>query len=107
MNMYETFKEMVKDIFDNEDFIQFCYINGFKYKCLVSAISNEFGFTEVGLVDYVNFTLDIQIADITKDIPKENDKILFRKRTYKVSHVDIDSALATCKIYLISTSKGK
>ena len=105
--MYDTFKEMVKDIFENEDFIQYCYINGIKYTCLVSSISNDLGFTEVGLVDYVNFTLDIQIDKFNGLFPKPNDKIIFRNNTYKVSHTDIDSALATIKIYLISTSKGK
>lgn len=105
--MYDTFKEMVKDIFDNEDFIQYCYINGFQYKCIVSSISNDDDFTLAGLVDMVNFHLDIQVDDIGIERPKANDKVIFRDKTYKVSHVDEDSALATIRIYLISTSKGK
>ena len=105
--MYDTFKEMVKDIFDNEDFIQYCYINGIKYKCLVSGIDNGMEYTVAGLVDTVNFTLDIQLADIPVRQPKQNDKIVFRDKEYKVASTDIDSALATMKIYMISTSRGK
>ena len=80
MNMYDTFKQMIKDIFDNEDFIEWCYINGIKYKCLVSSISNDLGFTEVGLVDYVNFTLDIELSDnlvkVYTVIDKSNELII-------------------------------
>ena len=105
--MYDTFKDMVKDIFDNEDFTQYCYINGIKYKCLVSGFDNGFEYTVAGLVDTVNFTLDIQVADDPTLRPKQNDKVMFRDKVYKVASTDIDSALATIKIYLISTSRGK
>lgn len=105
--MYDTFKQMVKDIFENEDFTQFCYINGIKYTCLASGIDNDQGFTIAGLTDMVNFTLDIQIDQFHGQFPKPNDKIVFRDKVYKVSHTNIDSALATIKIFLISTSKGK
>lgn len=105
--MYDTFREMVKDIFDNEDFTQECYINGFKYKCLVSSMDNGFEYTVAGLVDTVNFTLDIQIADNPTYMPKQNDKIIFRDKVYKVASTDVDSALATIKIYMVSTSRGK
>lgn len=105
--MYDTFKQMVKDIFENEDFIQYCYINGIKYTCLASGIDNDLAYTQVGLSDYVNFTLDIEIEQFHGQFPQPNDKIIFRDTIYKVSHTNIDSALATIKIFLISTSKGK
>ena len=105
--MYDTFKEMVNDIFENEDFVQYCYIDGLRMKCVASYVSNGDEFTVAGLVDLVNFYLDIQIKDIGVRYPKTNDKVIFRDKTYKISHVDEDSALATIRIYLISTSKGK
>lgn len=105
--MYDTFKEMAKDLFDNEDFVQYCYINGFKYRCIVSSIDNGMQYTIAGLVDTINFTLDILIADNPTYRPKENDKIIFREEEYKVAATDIDSALATMKIYMISDSRGK
>ena len=105
--MYDTFREMVNDIFENEDFIQYCYINGFQYKCIASHITGGEDFTIAGLVDMVNFYLDIQVSDIGIERPKPNDKVIFRDKTYKVSQVDEDSALATIRLYLISTSKGK
>jgi hypothetical protein len=40
-------------------------------------------------------------------MPEENDKVQFRNKFYKISHIDTDSAGATIKLFLISLSKGK
>ena len=55
--MYDTFRNMINDIFNNPDFIEFCYINGIKYKCLVSNVEDGVLYTEAGLEDTVNFSL--------------------------------------------------
>lgn len=105
--MYDSFRKAIADIFDNPDFTQFVYINGIKYTCLVSAVNNDLAFTEVGLQNLINFTIDVQITEQNKNnIPKQNDRITFRNKQYKVAHVDIDSALSTFKLYVISNSKG-
>ena len=106
--MYDTFRNAIADIFNNPDFTQIVYLNGIQYKCLVSTVNNDVAFTEAGLVDMVNFTLDIQVTDQSRNnIPKQNDRVTFRGKQYKIAHVDTDSALCTFKLYLISNSKGK
>lgn len=105
--MYDTFRNMVNDIFNNPDFTEFCYINGIKYTCLVSPVTNDIAFTEAGLEDLVNFYIEVQLVDQNKNnLPKENDRVKFRNKQYKISHVDIDSALSTLRLYLISNSRG-
>lgn len=103
---YDIFKEAISQLFQNEDFTEDVYINGFKTKCFCSSISDGIAYTGSGLVDEVNFTLDVQIASLDT-FPQQNDKVMFRGKEYKISHVDTDSAEASLKIYLISVSKGK
>lgn len=104
--MYDTFRAMIKDIFNNDDFTETCYINGFETKCICSSIDGGVMFSDSGMVNDVNFTLDIEIKE-TDRLPKQNDRLIFRNKEYKISNIDIDSALATMKLYLISNSKGK
>lgn len=106
--MYNAFRKMVNDIFNNENFIQWCYINGIKYKCLVSSVEDGMLFTEAGREDLANFTLEVQITEQNlNNLPKENDRLTFRRKEYKVAHTDIDSALSTIKLYIVSNSRGK
>ena len=103
---YDTFKEAIAQLFQDEDFTEDVYINGFKTKCFCSSINDGIAFTAAGMVDEVNFTLDVQIASL--DIfPQQNDKVMFRGKEYKISHIETDSAEASLKLYLISVSKGK
>lgn len=104
--MYDTFKDTIADLFNNPDFVQYCYIEGFKTKCFCSSVGNNIMFTEAGMVDEVNFTLDVQIAKLDR-LPQQNDKVIFRNNEYKISHTQTDSADASMKLYLISLSKGK
>ena len=39
-------------------------------------------------------------------MPEENQRVKFRNKWYKISHIDTDSAAASIKVYLVSTSKG-
>lgn len=103
--MDDTFKNLVKQIFNNEAFVQVCYINGFRTKCIQSSIENNLIFTEAGLTDGVNFTLDLQIDTLDR-IPNEGDKVEYRGKFYKIASTTTDSANASMKLYLISTSKG-
>lgn len=105
-NMYDTFREMISQIFNEPDFVQFCYIEGRETKCICSSINDGMVFTEAGMVDEVNFTLDIEIATLDR-LPKQNDKVVFRQQTYKISHIETDSANCSLKLYLIALSKGK
>lgn len=103
--MYQTFKDMMREIFSNSQFTETCYINGFQTTCICSPIGNNLFYTEAGLVDGVNFCLDLQIATLHQ-LPKEGDKVIFRNKTYKITSTELDSANVSMKIYLISTSKG-
>lgn len=104
--MLDAFKQMIQQLYENEDFYQYCYVEGRKYKCFCSSIGDGISFTDAGMVDEVNFTLDLQLRTLDR-MPQENDKVEFRNKFYKVSHVDTDSANTTIKLYLISLSKGK
>ena len=103
--MDDTFKNLVKEIFEEQAFTEDVYINGFKTKCIQSAISNNIIYTEAGMSDGVNFTLDVEL-DVLDRIPAEGDKVLYRDKTYKIASTEVDSANASMKLYLISMSKG-
>lgn len=104
--MYQSFKQMIAELYNNPDFVEYCYVEGRKYKCICSSIGNGVMFTEAGMVDEVNFTLDLELATLDR-MPQQNDKIVFRDKTYKISHIETDSANTTIKIFMISNSKGK
>ena len=104
--MYDCFKDMVKEIFQNSEFTEVCYINGFETTCICSPVGNNILYTEAGLVDGVNFSLDLQVATLHQ-LPQEGDKVMFRDKLYKVASTEMDSASASMKLYLIALSKGK
>lgn len=103
--MDNTFKQMVAEIFSDEAFIEDCYINGFRENCIQSVVSNNILYTEAGMVDGVNFTLDLEVAKLHR-IPEEGDKVEYRGKFYKIASTETDSANASMKLYLISLSKG-
>ena len=103
--MYQTFKDAIHDLFAEEDLVETCYIEGFETKCICSLISNNLAYTMAGLQSEQNFTLDLQIASL-HSIPKEGQKVIFRNKSYKIASTETDSANASMKLYLISTSKG-
>ena len=72
--MNDTFKDMVAEIFSDDTFTEDCYINGFKEKCIQSSIGGNILYTEAGMVDGVNFVLDIELATLHR-IPEEGDKV--------------------------------
>ena len=96
---------MINEIYDNEDFFEYCYVEGIQAKCFVSSITDNLIYTDGGLQSGVNFTLDLKIADLD-NFPKEGDRVVFRNKTYKISSTEIDSVGACLKLYLIATSKG-
>ena len=104
--MYDTFKNMIHDLFNNPDLYEWVYIEGRAYKCFCNTMDGGFVYTETGMVDDVNFCLDVQI-NTTDRLPEQNDRLVFRDKQYKISKIDTDSALATQRLYLISNSKGK
>lgn len=104
--MYNVFQNMMNDLFNNPDFYEYCYIQGRQYKCFCSSIDGGIIYTEAGMVDDVDFYLDIQMCT-TDRLPEQNDRIIFRDKQYKIRKIDTDSALATQRLYLISNSKGR
>ena len=103
--MYQAFKDMIRELYDDQQFYQFCYINGFKTKCFVSPITDNLIYSEGGLQDGVNFSIEVNMEKLNQP-PKEGDKIIFRQKTYKIASIEIDSVGTCLKLYLISTSTG-
>lgn len=103
--MDDTFKDLVKQIFNEDAFTEKVYINGFETKCIQSSISNNIIYTEAGMSDGVNFTLDVQLDTLDR-VPAEGDKVEYRDKVYKIASTEVDSANASMKLYLISTSRG-
>lgn len=57
-----------------------------------------------GVASGENFTLDIKLPVFR--MPKINDRLLFRDKWYKIDTMQIDSANASVKIFIIAQSKG-
>ena len=98
------FNEFMNDVFNNPDFLEDVWIDNLHYKCIASGIADGITFSEAGLQSDENFTLDLKLP--VKKMPEENQRVKFRNKWYKISHVDTDSAAASIKVYLVSTSKG-
>lgn len=106
--MYDAFRKMIADLFNNQNMIEFCYINGMKTKCIVSTLDGGMMFADSGMQDLQNFTLDIQLSEQSyNNPPDQNDRILFRNKEYKISHIEYDSTLSTAKLYIVTNSRGK
>lgn len=103
--MDDTFQNMIESIFDNDIFTEYVYINGFKETCVCSSLGNGIVYTEAGLQNDCNFTLDLIISKLHQ-FPKIGDKVMFREKSYKIGSYQIDSAGVCIKLSLISTSKG-
>ena len=102
--MQNPFQKMMNDIFKVEDFLEDCFIEGQHYKCITSQIVDNISFSDTGLVDEENFTLDLNLP-ISK-MPKKNDKVKFRDEWYKINFIEKDSANTSLKLHLVALSKG-
>ena len=98
------FQKMINDIFSVEDFLEDVFIESIHYKCIVSPITDNISFSDTGLVDEENFTIDIKLP--VSKMPKKNDKVKFRDENYKINFIEKDSANTSIKIHLVSLSKG-
>ena len=102
--MQNPFQKMMSDIFSVEDFLEDVFIESIHYKCIVSPIVDNISFSDAGLVDEENFTLDLKLP-ISK-MPKKNDKVKFRDENYKINFIERDSANTSIKIHIVALSKG-
>ena len=98
------FDRAINDIFKCADFLESCVIGDTVYDCICSALEEGAIYSEAGLVEDENFTLDIKLPVVK--IPKKGDAVIFRDEKYKVSLVTTDSANASIKVHLRSTSQG-
>lgn len=97
------FDYLIEDIFNSSDFVDFCYINNRKTKCIASSITTDSNYTPFGVDDGVAFYLQIKKNDYT---PKKSDKIVYKNQQYKVDTYTLDSAGKSYNIFLKSlTSK--
>ena len=102
--MQNPFQKMMSDIFNCEDFLEDCFIEGQHYKCITSPIVDNVTFSEVGVESEENFTLDIKLP-ISK-MPKKNEKVKFRDENYKINFIERDSANTSLKLHIVALSKG-
>lgn len=98
------FEKLMNDIFSNKDFLQVCKINNKLYTCIKSAITDGIAFTDAGLQNTINFTLDIKLP-ISEDIQK-GDIVIYKNKKYKVASTEEDSAGVSLRIFLQSLSQG-
>ena len=99
-----AFDILINDVFNNQDFLEKCWINGLYYDCIVSNIEDGIAFSEVGMESEETFTLDLKLP--LNPYPKKNDQVRFKDKLYKISEIVPDSAFKSVKIHLISISKG-
>lgn len=102
--MQNPFQKMMSDIFKVEDFLEDVFIESIHYKCIVSPITDNVSFSDAGLVDEENFTLDIKLP--VSHMPKKNDKVRFRDENFKINFVERDSANTSVKLHIVALSKG-
>ena len=102
--MQNPFQKMMEDIFQCSEFLEDVFIESIHYKCIVSPITDNISFSEVGVESEENFTLDIKLP-ISK-MPKKNEKVKFRDNWYKISFIETDSANTSLKLHIVALSKG-
>ena len=102
--MQNPFQKMMSDIFQCSEFLEDVFIESIHYKCIVSPITDNISFSEVGVESEENFTLDI-LLPVSK-IPKKNEKVKFRDNWYKISFIETDSANTSLKLHIVALSKG-
>lgn len=90
-----AFQRAVNDIFNCEDFLESCIIDGVKYYCICSKMSDQNEYTDAGLVFDVDFTLDLKLP-LPKPV-KNDAKVQFRGKQYRVSRVEVDSRTRFCQ----------
>ena len=102
--MQNPFQKMMSDIFQCSEFLEDVFIESIHYKCIVSPITDNISFSEVGVESEENFTLDIKLP-ISK-MPKKNEKVKFRDNWYKISFIETDSSNTSLKLHIVALSKG-
>ena len=102
--MQNPFQKMMSDIFQCSEFLEDVFIESLHYKCIVSPITDNISFSETGLVDEENFTLDLRLPISHK--LKKNDRVKFRDENYKINFVERDSANTSLKLHIVTLSKG-
>ena len=102
--MQNPFQKMMYDIFQCSEFLEDVFIESIHYKCIVSPITDNISFSEVGVESEENFTIDIKLPVSHK--LKKNDKVKFRDEWYKINFIEKDSANTSLKLHIVALSKG-
>ena len=95
------FDYLIEDIFNSSDFVDFCYINNRKTKCIASEITNDASYTAFGIDEGISLFLRLKVSDYK---PDKTDKITYKNHLYKVDNFILDSAAKTYNVYLKSLS---
>lgn len=95
------FDILIEDIFNANDFTEWCSVNGKRIKCISSSITADSEYTLYGVDEGINFYLMVKASEYA---PKKNDRVVYKNRSYKVDMFTLDSAGKTYNIYLKSLS---
>ena len=101
--MSNIFQKAVDNIFQCSDFLEKCTIDGQVYDCIASVLTGENAYTVAGLAEEAAFTLILKLP-LPKPI-RNDGKVTFRGKQYRVASQEVDSAPASVKIHLRDTSQ--
>lgn len=89
----------VDDLFIPE-FCETATISGTSYSCIRSEFLAEEQFSDYGLQEGWDLTLDFKVSDFIS-VPAEQTIVVFNSRTYRIAKTITDSAGLTFKAFLI------
>lgn len=99
-----VFDKAISRIFKDKNLVDVCILNGTQYTVIKSKTIQDISYN-IGSVDEENFTLDLQLPIFP--MVKQNDRITYRNKQYRISHFQVDSTETSVKLYIITNSKGK
>ena len=82
LNKMNVFQKAITDIFSDKNFLETCLIEDQIYDVICSPMEQGLVYSDVGLIDDVNFVLNIKLP--VPKIPKKGDNVKFRNVNYNV-----------------------
>ena len=101
--MSDPFRQVINDIFSDENFTASATFGEAVVPVIVSAIPAEEKITQFGLDEGVSFTIQVKTSDLAA-APKRNDLITYQGKEYRADRVELESSGIVWKIYLKSKS---
>ena len=97
-----AFEQMIQDVFNVKDFIEYFTYGEQKIKCIAYHIDTDPSYTTFGFDDNVSFYITCKASDFT---PEKNLHITFRNVLYKIDSFQLDAFGLSYKIMLKNSFK--